>query len=333
MYTDMGIYHSCNGKEEDEFEFRGLTALGLNFQNSNRRYGKVEGSVDLYIPHGAYLESALSSFAGIFPELDTMFVLGGTAPLLVDIRKFYLSVYLPFADITFGRQIINFGKGYVFSPIDVFSSIDVTDLNLRRRGSDIGMASFPIGNLSGIDLVVQLPFLNQSYSSALKCFTSVGGWDLSIVGIYRNRSKDSGLYNETVLGTAFKGDLGVGTYGEAVVSIDHGVKNPFFEGMLGLDYSIGNRMLLMAEYLYKQNDITGSPWGKHNAFGSVQFTINDIMNVSGNIIHNFEDRLTTGTVQYFYNILQSVNIVAYIRGYYGLPLYDVEYATRVEVKF
>lgn len=328
MYSDMGTYHMYNSDKNDKFEFRGITSLGLNFQNVNRSYGKVEGSVDLYIPQGAFLESAFSNSG-----MDTLFVLGRTAPLLIDVRKLYLSVYLPFADVTLGRQIINFGKGYFFSPLDVFSSVEMTDLNLRRKGSDIGMVRFPIGSLSGIDLVVQMPFLDQPYSSAMKLFTTLGGWDLSFVGIYRNVKEEHGLSDETVVGAAFKGDLELGTHGEAVVSFDNDELKPHFEGMLGFDYSIGKKMVLMAEYLYKQQNITGTPWGEHNAFGSVQFTINDLMNVSGNIIHNFDQKLTIGTVQYFYNILQNVNATAYIRGYHGTPLFDAEYAIRVEVKF
>jgi hypothetical protein len=248
------------------------------------------------------------------------------------LRKLYLSVYLPFADITLGRQIINLGKGYLFSPIDVFSSVELTDLAFRRSGSDIAMAAIPIGELAGIDVVVELPFLDNTHSSAVKAFATVMDWDFSLVGLYRNTDDSDGRVDEMITGLAFKGDVVVGLHGEIVTHFYDSHSGPSFEAMAGADYSIRDLLVFMAEYLYKDHIVPGF-WGEHNAFGSIQYLINDIMSLSGSLIHNFSADLSMGTLQYNYNILQNADVAGYVRVISGSPLYDAEYAVRVTMKF
>lgn len=331
MYSDLGVNHTYHPDTGDDFAFRGLSTLELNLENRNQRHGKVEGSTDILVPYGGFLEQSYGG--GALSMLDTLGVVLDRAPVLFDLRKLYLSAYLPFADITIGRQIVNFGKGRLFSPIDAFSSVEVADINLRRRGSDIVMARIPLGMLAGADAVVELPFADRTYSAALKVFGTIKNWDVSVVGIYRNAGEDSGGEDEGVVGAAFKGDIEIGVHGEAVSTFTDVFAQPSWEVMLGADYSFNDRVFVLAEYLYQQERKPESPWGEHNAFGSVRLTINDLMNVSGTVIHNFEDDLTIGTLQYSYNILQNVNTIAYIRGYRGSPLHDLEYAVRVEVVF
>jgi hypothetical protein len=81
-------------------------------------------------------------------------------------------------------------------------------------------------------------------------------------------------------------------------------------------------------------------WGEHNLFGSAQYVVNDLMNVSAAAIHNVEQRWSILTAQYLYNVLQNAYLTLYVRYFHGLPLspggatgYDLQYATRVEVRF
>jgi hypothetical protein len=331
LYTDAGLYHYLNRGEKDSALFSGVSVLALRFRNVNRTYAKVEGDFEVVLPYGT-LADLLS------PDRNDSALAGaalygmGTTPLLFDIRKLYLECYLPFADIALGRQIINFGKGVLFSPLDVFSSVQIMDLNFRRNGSTVASARIPLGDLTGIDCIVEAPIESTEHSSAARLFTTVAGWDVSAVTLYRHGSE------EVLLGTAFKGDAVAGLYGELVQHLAGRAGKGYFEGMAGADYSIHNTWFFNAEYFYRDRCGAGplSLWGHHNLYASVQFAPSELVRLSITGIHGFEDRRTISMLGCFYNVLQNADLVAYIRGYdnlrsIGAP--DLQYAVRVEVKF
>jgi hypothetical protein len=337
IYSDLGVYHTWEPETEDTFDFAGRTTLNLGFVNTNRRVAKMETDLDVFLLYGAQAEHFMAQYADTGIDINavekvvSLFSLGGS-PVLFDVRKMYCSLYFPFADITIGRQIINFGKGIVFSPIDVFSSVELTDIMLRRRGSDIVAATIPLGALSGMDAVVQLPFADAPVSSALKLYASLFSVDFSAVGIYKYANSGVRADDEAIVGLTAKGDLEIGLYGEAVAHLLDMGESLYPEAMLGADYSIQNRWFFALEYLYKDYRLS-SRWGEHNLFGQIQYSINDLMNVSALALYDFERDAAMGMVQYFYNILQNANTLVYIRGYDNLGPYDLEYALRVEVLF
>jgi hypothetical protein len=332
LFSDLGLNHYHAGDWNDEARFRGLSSLRLTFLNANRQHGKIECNVDLNLPHGQYLDPFINQTADSAISGQSLIALSNGPPLYLDIRKLYLSVYLPFVDLTVGRQIINFGKGVLFSPIDVFSSIELADLAFRRSGSDIALCAFPLGDRSGVDIVAELPYRNATHSTAIKGFTTLVQWDLSVVGIYRSFDPSAPQRREMIAGCAFKGDLEAGVYGELVAHATDQADDVSFEAMAGADYSIREWLLFMAEYLYREHGLQGI-WGEHNASGTVQYRINDITFISGTIIQNVSRDLTMGILQYSYNILQNSDLIVYVRGFRGSPLYDAEYAVRVQVKF
>jgi hypothetical protein len=338
MYTDLGLLHTVHSSSKDEANFAGMSVLSLNMKNKNRKYGKVEGLFDIIVPYGSTIERYIPELSDSTEEEESLLDLYklfsfGKAPVLLDLRKLYLSIYLPFADITMGRQIINFGKGFVFSPIDVFSTVELQDINFRRSGSDIVNIRLPFSDLSGLDFITELPFLQNDYSVAAKLFTTLFDFDFSLVGIFKNAASENNNENETVAGLTFKGDAGIGLYGEAVTHYLSESHDTFFEGMLGIDYSIKDKWYFAAEYLYKQYNWDNSFWGEHNLFGSIRYTINDITNISGSIIYDFQHESTLGIFQWYYNILQNVNTIFYIQGTDGPVGQFLMYALRAEVKF
>ncbi|MBD3320753.1 MAG: hypothetical protein GF350_06635 [Chitinivibrionales bacterium] len=338
MYSDLGVVQEYDADDTDTFKFTGLTNLSLNFRNTNRRYGKIEGLLDLFMPYGVAADRIFETIPDdAFPdssvdEFVTLFSVRGS-PLLLDVRNLYFSFYLPFVDITVGRRIINFGKGSIFSPVDIFSSVDLTDLNYRRSGSDIISLRFPFGLLSGCDIVAGLPLFDDSYAAAAKLFTTVKGFDFSLVGLYKNAGTSPAKNTQTTAGIAFKGDIEIGAYGEAVAHYDHDREMLFFEAMAGADYSLRERWIFTAEYMYKDPGYASALRGQHNAFGSVQYAFNDIMNISTGLIGTIDDRQAVGIVRYYYNILQNVDWTVYIQGVGSNEIALVNYMTRVEIKF
>jgi len=336
-FIDISGYHYLkNG--EDSLKFGGMNTFRFNFHNRNKRYGKIEGNFDLIIPFGLTADQ-FQNLIDQTEESDTLampyyplFVHGNT-PVLLDIRKLYLSVYLPFADITLGRQIINYGKGVVFSPIDVFSTIDVANINFERHGSDIASAKIPFSHLSGLDVMTEFPRKHHEYSSAFRGYFNTLGFDVAVNTIYKHRAE------ELITGLSFKGDAFFGVYGELVEHFADDLSKKYFEGMFGLDYSIKNTFLFRTEYYYKNSNIQNE-WGKHNLFISMQYLINDLMNISAHVIGSDvgrDDQMLIYSGQFYYNILQNVNVIFYTRYLtykeVNASVPDLEYAVRVEVKF
>lgn len=335
MYTDLGLLHTVHSGSKDEADFAGMSVLSVNLKNTNRKFGKVEGLFDVIIPYGSMIERYIPDTIDSDSSLLDLYKLFsfGKAPVLLDIRKLYLSMYLPFADITIGRQIINFGKGFVFSPIDVFSSVELFDINYRRRGTDIANIRIPFSDLAGLDITTELPFIDDNFSTAVKLFATFFDFDFSLIGMYRNAGTDADFEDEAIIGLAFKGDMEIGIYGEAVTHVLTDSKDVFFEGMLGADYSIKDKWYFAAEYLYKQYNWSNSIWGENNLFGSIRYNINDIMNVSGNVIYDFQHETSIGILQWYYNILQNVNTIVYIQGTDSPVGQYLMYALRAEVRF
>ena len=312
-----------------------MNTFRFNFQNRNKRYAKIVGNFDLIIPFG-YTADQFQDLIDASNTLSTpyypLFVYGNT-PVLLDIRKLYVSVYLPFADISLGRQIINYGKGLVFSPIDVFSTVDVTNINFERHGSDVTAIKIPFSFLSGLDLITELPRKNHEYSTAVRGYFNTIGFDFALNTIYKHKAQ------ELIAGLSFKGDAFFGVYGELVEHFANDFADKYFEGMLGLDYSIDNTYIFTTEYYYKNSNIQNE-WGKHNLFLSFQYVINDLMNVSTHVIGSDigqDNQMVIYMGQFFYNILQNVDLITYAR-YFSYKndldiVPDLEYAVRVEVKF
>lgn len=342
MYADLGLYHYILSKERDTLDFSGADVFALRFRNANRENAKIEGDFEVILPTGAAAENYTASVQ--YGETDTttegaeqtasgyfeLFNIGN-APVLLDMRKFYLELYLPFVDIAFGRQIINFGNGTVFSPIDAFSSVQFGDIRLRRRGSDVAYLRFPIGGLAGVDCIVEAPYQEREHSSAVKLFATLAEWDLSLIGIYRHQS------GEVMTGLAFKGDAVVGIYGEFVEHFINGIDKQYFEFMLGTDYSVRNIWFFDIEYYYKgRSPDLQSIWDRNNAYFSVRYSPYELMQFALSGIFQMEERRVIGTLSWYYSLFQNTDLTLYVRGYnnmgsLGMP--DLHYAARIEVKF
>lgn len=342
MYADLGLVHYVLEDSRDRADFSGTSVLAIQFRNSNRTNAKIEGDMELLLPYGAAADTYLQTLRSrnddsISRAVDDaalryfqLFSVG-TAPVIFDMRKLYLEFYLPFADIALGRQIVNFGQGTVFSPIDAFSMVQISDLNLRRGGSDVAKIRIPFGTLSGMDCIVEAPFADSEHSSAIKAFTTLAGWDVSLVGLYRHKSE------EVVVGTAFKGDAVVGIHGEVVEHFVDGTDDQYTEVMIGTDYSVKNIWFFDAEYYYRDRQSgSDSPWGRHNAYVSVRYMPTDLMQFALTGLYQFENQNAIGTFSWYYNLLQNVDFTAYVRGFYNRDLPaapDLQYSTRMEVKF
>jgi hypothetical protein len=318
--------------------------LRLNFKEISPNL-KVEGSFDLSLLAGenaeAYSKTLPSGQDNSFIWLDTRWV------PLADTRKLYLSLFFDRWTLTVGRQIINYGVGYVFSPIDCFSTVNLQDIGLSRKGSDIMRVQVPLGDLAGIEGVTTININGTDSANAVKIFGNLRGYDVSLTAIYKKPQE------EMIVGATFKGDLGLGIHGELVEHWNRQNNSQYFEGMAGVDYSFNDsKVLLLAEYYYNGNpvdpDLTlpeslplnRTFWGPSYLFGQAQFIYDEIRSFNVNGIYNPMERSWVGTFQFLYNIRQNTNLLLHARYYAGdLNGMDssnspkAEYGAGVEVKF
>lgn len=344
MYTDLGTVHGYNNHTEDSFSFAGFSRLSLFMQAGVNNAGKVDGSIDIMSLYGL--------FATNYNESSSLTILKrNSVPLTVQLRTLHLSLYLPFADIRIGRQVVNFGKGKILSPLDVFSTIDLSDIAFRRSGTDLVSVSLPLGILSGIDFLGQIP-VDKHATLAIKGFTNINDIDFSAVTMYRT------IADEILAGLGFKGDLIAGFYGEAVVHYypREEKRNIAVNFMLGTDYSFNNSVMFSLEYLYNSpssvytnNSLTLQehlfmPFTrKHYGYFDINYLLNDLHTIGGYLLCNTQDKSLLGTLIYTYNILQNANLMLYIQGIKG-DLYGsgvqtgtttetFHFGTALEVKF
>jgi hypothetical protein len=285
-----------------DFTYAGRSVFRLNFLNTDRSFAKIEGSVDFSLFYGEYADLLKTSF-------------------LFNIRKLCLALYPEFADITLGRQIVNYGVGFLFSPIDVFSKVDFTDINYARLGSDIARIQIPLGELGGLDLTTTFSAVMTNVTSAVKLFGNIFESDLALIGIYHGDAK------EWITGFTFKGDLEVGIHGELVEHFFESGTNNFFEGMLGIDYSFfDSKLILLLEYYYNEKAVDTNTvnianylsinkpfFNKHYLFFQCQYVIDEIRKAGVSAIYNPLDNALVLTAQYLQNIFQNANLTAFIR--------------------
>lgn len=330
LRTDLiGIQSFGYENIKDQFDYAGAGILTLNFKNLNSSTVKVESSADLILLYGIYKQQKQKSRGILLSEKSN-------DALIVDIRKLYAGFFIGNTDLYAGRQIINYGYGLVFSPVDIFSSVDIYDLSFARSGSDVIRLRIPLGATGGVEMTGGLEGTSHNAVAGTKVYTTVRGIDLSAVGIYKKES------DEIIGGLVFKGDFIAGIYGEIAEHRDLDMEHQYFSGMLGVDYSLFNRYFFNAEYLFneKTDSLANRQFtGKHNIFLSGKYVFDELSNIQLTAISDLENGSGFLTAQYSRNILQNANMILYSRYFYNdhpgmhdqIP--DLYYGIRLEAAF
>ncbi len=342
-------YYDTNS-DKTSFAYAGQTTLRFDIVNADYSQAKVQSDLDIDFFYGAladYYNSLLYN-----TNANQLFTLSGNnLTVTFTLRQLYLALFPSFADISLGRQIINFGVGMVFSPINVFSTFDPTDIDFTKTGSDTARVKIPFGDLSGLDLVSTFTTEMTNATTALKLFGNFSGFDVSGVAIYRGAS------SELITGGTFKGDLEIGIHGEAVEHFLTNIGKHYFEGMLGIDYSFfDSKLAFFLEYYFNEIPVDTSAvtnlqeiasinrifYNKHYFFLEGIYTIDEIRKLSAFVIYNPLDNAFEAVGSYSQNIFQNANLIGYVQYFYNnlngltwsvFKTPDLVYALRLEVLF
>lgn len=169
----------------------------------------------------------------------------GSWRLKSSVDRLYLRLYLPYVDVSVGKQIVNWGVGYAWDPTDVFNPPDPTDPTGERPGILSAVVQIPVGPLDHWSLAA------AERKFGLRRRGNAAGTDWAVVAL-----SDRG---DTVVGTEFKGDLGVGWHFAAAYRLpqegsESALAGASWQAVAGADYSwFDGRLLWLGEY-YVQRD-------------------------------------------------------------------------------
>jgi hypothetical protein len=311
-----------------DFSYTGSNRFTLNFITANHSAAKAEGSFRATVLTGSAAAQTAGSAANA--------VSASGAVLVPELRKLYVAFYTDAADFSVGRQIVSFGRGQVFSPIDSFSSVSFEGLEPERTGSDTLRVKVPLGDLAGIDAVAAPAAELGNGTYALRAQTTVADTGLSAVGMYR------GSADEYVAGADFKGDLEVGLYGEGLVHIARTTGDLRVEAMAGTDYSIANEYFFTAEYQYRGrgegNERAAVPKDDHDLFLDASWEPTSLETFSANLVWDVTTMAALTTASASFSVAQNASLAFYVRWLDGALLglassRRVMIGTQVEVKF
>ena len=223
------------------------------------------------------------------------------------VKKLYLSVFAERADLFAGRMILNYGRGTVFSPVDLFSGVDTADIALGRTGTDALRVLVPAGDFSGLELIATLAETPEDATAGARFYGNVLDWDFGL-SAFR-----IGVTESAVFGLDFKGDALAGVSGEAAASVDGG--GVLLRLMGGLDYSIGQAWFFDAEYLanlsFGEPAAAGDFPGARNLYASVAWTPDQLSSLSVWTIADFDGGEYRGTLSASRSIARGATLTGY----------------------
>lgn len=224
--------------------------------------------------------------------------------------------------VTLGRQRINWSQTWVWNPNDIFNAYSFFDIDyVERPGSDALRVQYYNNEVSVSEFAVKM---NKEHRITAAGYYKFNRWDYDFQVL-------AGVLNETdyVLGAgwagaisnvAFRGEM---SYFQPVRSLQN---SGVFLASVALDYTFSNSLMLMAEFLYNQNDMQGP--ADFLSFYNAPLTVKNLSFVKYNLLAQASYPITplfTSTLAGMY--LPDIN------GYYVGPSLSYSAADNVEFAF
>jgi hypothetical protein len=235
------------------------------------------------------------------------------------VRSLYLKLDFDEASLTAGRQFVNYGRGALWSPTDIFDELDLSGLSPERIGSDALRLSVPFGTTEGLDLVAAPTTSPADGRYALRARALVGGIDGAFMA-----ARD-GAEEGWIFGADFKADIEIGLYGEATYELYDSGEGGTLRAALGADYSFGD-FIVAAEYYYNGGGAAADILfpGAHNAYGSITWKASELFQLAGTTVWNFTGGSGTATLLATYSVAQNATLGAFVQGSYGTAAYGLD---------
>ncbi|MFC1492760.1 hypothetical protein ACFL6O_02275 [candidate division KSB1 bacterium] len=210
-------------------------------------------AVDYFTYHG-YLLQFLRDPGAVSDSSPT------TAGERISIDRAYMRLYFKRADVTIGKQLVFWGRSFLWSPFDVFNRINFLEPREEKSGVNAVKITIPTGDLSSIETVYEAGEKIKDSRAGVRMLFNWQRTDFAGTVIH-NATEN---FRQDIIGFDFKTDLLILTFsGEFARYSDNPVVSgafvpvDYYKFVIGADYSFnfGKMLLLMAEY---QRDTDGA---------------------------------------------------------------------------
>jgi hypothetical protein len=337
--------------ENGTASYGSATTLSLDLR-ARGEHARAEGSVEASVLTGAAAALAWTiAQIPAFARPDELLVPVPPAPAVppaapvppptifaLRVRTLYLKLDPGWASLTLGRQVVNYGRGALWSPTDIFTELDLTGLSPVRLGTDALRLTVPLGATAGVD-VVAAPTLDPAAGRyALRVGGLLGDVDGTVMAARDGTGKG------WVFGADFKADVVLGVFGEAVYRLPDSGGPGAMRAAAGADWSFDN-FIVAAEY-YFNGDGAADPLfpGTHNVYASLTWTPTELVRCSALTFFDVVAGTGTATILTAVSVAQNAALTVFLQAGNspaglglgagaGASTWVLEAGLNVEVKF
>ncbi len=315
-------YASYSGSGEPAWSDLGYgssTTLGLSLDAKGSR-ARASASLEAAVLDGTAAQNAwLLIQAGAVPT-DELFVPAARPPGGPDllaaarVRTLYVKYDADWASFTAGRQVINYERGALWSPTDIFTDteLDLTGLSPVRLGSDALRLTFPLGATGGLDLAAAPTTLPAQGLYSARLSGMVLGVD-SALSAARN-----GAAGTSSVGADFKADLGLSFYGDLLYALPDSGAAGNWEVAGGADWGVGD-FIFAAEYYYNGGGAAADLLfpDSQNLYGDLTRQASEFVNISATRIWDLVGESGSATLIAAISAAQNATVSLYGKAAWG----------------
>ncbi|MCP4727573.1 MAG: hypothetical protein GY863_21215 [bacterium] len=227
----------------------------------------------------------------------------------ISIDRAYMRLYFKRADVTIGKQLIFWGRSFLWSPFDVFNRVNFLEPREEKSGVNAVKVTIPTGDLSSIETVFEAGEMIKDSRAGIRMLFNWQRTDFAGT-VLHNVTEN---FRQNIYGFDFKTDLLILTlsgefarYSEEPVISGAFTPVDYYKFVIGADYSFnfGKMLLLMAEYSrdtngasnkndydYSRRILGRSPFlGKDYLYTMAQIQYSDHLSFSLSSIMNLNDK-------------------------------------------
>ena len=305
--------------------FGSASTLGLAFRAGGGR-ARAEASVEAAVLTGASAQLAGAIAASPFARADELLLPSaagggsGDAAIAARVRTLYAKLDLDWASFTAGRQVLNYGRGALWTPTDIFTELDLSGISPVRRGTDAVRVVLPLGVTGSLDLAAAPTTFpgNGKYTARLGGL--LGDVDAAVMA-----ARD-GAGKAWLAGADFKADIVIGLYGDAIYAQPDSGGWGTVRAAAGADWSFGD-FIIAAEYYYNGGGSSSDLLypGTHNAYGSLTWKASELFVLSLTGVLDVEAAAASGTLLAQISAAQNADVTAYLQAARGSGGYGLGY--------
>jgi hypothetical protein len=316
-------YAGAGSLDASDFTYGSGTTLGLSLKAGGGR-ARAEASMEAAVLTGASAQLAWAIALSPFRRADELLfpasASGQDAALAARIRTLYAKLDFDWASFTAGRQVLNYGRGALWTPTDIFTELDLSGISPVRRGTDALRVVVPLGVTGGLDLAAA-----PSLSPGIGRYAARLGGLLGEVDAAVMAARD-GAGRQWMLGADFKTDLVVGLYADAIYAQPDAGGWGTVRAAAGADWSFGD-FIVAAEYYYNGGGASADLLypGTHNIYASLTWTASELLSLSLSVVADVEGGAGAGTLLARLSAAQNADVKAYLQAAHGSAGYGLGY--------